>query len=77
VVIFPRAKHRPSVYFAEGEEKVLLSPGTVDIGGVCVLPVENDYRRLSSRHLEEMFREVMMPPEPFSRLRDAIAAVLR
>ena len=77
VVVFPRQKHRPSAYFAEGDAKVLLSPGTVDIAGVCILPVERDFQRLSAEHLEAMFREVMLPPEAFARLRDAVGAVLR
>jgi hypothetical protein len=77
VAIFPRQKHRPSAFFAEGDSKVLLSPGTVDIAGVCILPVERDFQRLSAEHLEGMFREVMLPPEAFARLRDAVGAVLR
>ena len=42
-----------------------------------ILPVETDFRRLTAAHLEQMFGEVMMPPESFARLRDAVGAVLR
>jgi len=75
-ILLPRAKHRPSFYCAEGDEKILLSPGTVDLGGVCIVPVEHDYRKITRAHLEQMFREVMLAPEPFDRLCDALEATL-
>jgi ATP adenylyltransferase/5',5'''-P-1,P-4-tetraphosphate phosphorylase II len=76
VILLPRAKHRPSFYFAEGDEKILLSPGTVDLGGVCIVPLEPDYRKITRAHLEQMLREVMLAPDPFGRLCDALEATL-
>jgi ATP adenylyltransferase/5',5'''-P-1,P-4-tetraphosphate phosphorylase II len=77
VIVLPRIKHRPSFYSASGEARILLSPGTVDLGGVCILPVEEDFQRLRDHHLQQMLEEVMLPPEPFGRLADALAAVIR
>jgi hypothetical protein len=77
VIVLPRIKHRPSFYSAEGDARILLSPGTVDLGGVCVLPVERDFRNLRDHHLQQMLEEVMLPPEPFGRLADALAAVIK
>jgi len=77
VIVLPRLKHRPSFYFAEGEEKILLSPASVDLGGVCIVPLEHDFRKLDRAHLEQMLREVMLQPDAFAKLRDALAAVLR
>ena len=77
VIVLPRIKHRPSFYSATGDARILLSPGTVDLGGVCILPVEHDFRRLGEQHLQQMLEEVMLPPEPFSRLADALAAVIK
>ena len=77
VIVLPRIKHRPSFYSAQGEARILLSPGTVDLGGVCVLPVEQDFQRLREHHLQQMLEEVMLPPEPFGRLADALAAVIK
>jgi hypothetical protein len=76
-IVLPRIKHRPSFYSAEGDARILLSPGTVDLGGVCILPVEYDFQRLREHHLQQMLEEVMLPPEPFGRLADALAAVIR
>ena len=77
VIVLPRARHRPSFYSADGDGRILLSPGTVDIGGVCILPVERDFQNLREHHLQQMLEEVMLPPEPFGRLRDVLAAVIR
>ena len=76
-IVLPRVKHRPSFYSAEGDAKILLSPGTVDLGGVCILPVERDFRNLREHHLQQMLDEVMLPPEPFARLSDALAAIIK
>src|SRR6185295_9375677 len=46
VIIFPRARHRPSFYFAEGDEKILLSPAAVEMGGICAVPLQKDFKRL-------------------------------
>jgi Domain of unknown function (DUF4922) len=77
VVIFPRAKHRPSFYYAEGDDRILLSPGCVDLGGVCIVPLEHDFLKLDRSHIDQMLREVMLAPDAFSRLCDALAAVVR
>ena len=44
VFLIPREKHRPDFYFAEGENNILLSPASVDIGGVCITPLEKDFK---------------------------------
>ena len=58
VIIFPRRKHRPDVYFLEGEAKILVSPASVDIGGLVVTPVEKDFLRIDARMVEDIFQEV-------------------
>lgn len=40
VFVFPREKHRPTCYTAEGEANLLSSPASVDLGGVFITPVE-------------------------------------
>ena len=48
VHIIPRRVHRPACYFAEGDEKILLSPASVDIGGVFITPREEDFNRITA-----------------------------
>jgi len=76
VIIFPRIKHRPSFFFEEGEKKILLSPASVDFGGVCITPIEKDFHRLTKDHLVQMFSEVSLGDEAFASLCERLRAVL-
>jgi hypothetical protein len=68
VLIFPRLKHRPSFYFAEGDERILLSPATVELGGECSVPLEHDFNKLDVNHLLQMYQEVLIDPETLEEL---------
>jgi hypothetical protein len=68
VFIFPRGRHRPAAYFAEGDAQMLLSPGAVDMGGLCIIPVERDFRRLTREDLVQMFDEVTLEAAAFEQL---------
>ncbi|MBO7419136.1 MAG: DUF4922 domain-containing protein [Bacteroidaceae bacterium] len=56
--IFTRTKHRPACYFATGDEQMLVSPASVDIGGVFITAREQDFERIDSTLLEGIIREV-------------------
>lgn len=56
--IIPRKLHRPFQYFADGGEKVLLSPGVVDLGGVLITPREEDFLKLNNSLLESILQQV-------------------
>ena len=58
MMFFPRRKHRPDVYFKEGDERVLVSPAAVDIGGLVIMPLEKDFMRADALMLEAIFNEV-------------------
>jgi hypothetical protein len=68
LMVIPRTRHRPSFFFAEGEERILLSPAAVDCAGVCTTPVEKDFRKLTEPLVARMFDEVMMSPAAFARV---------
>ena len=56
--IFPREVHRPKCYFAEGEGNILLSPASVDLSGVCVLPLEKDFEKITAEDINTVFQEI-------------------
>lgn len=56
--LFPRTLHRPSCYSAAGEKNLLLSPASVDMGGVLVLPRESDFEKITESDIRQVFGEV-------------------
>ncbi len=70
IIVFPRTKHRPDVYFREGDDKILVSPAAVDIGGLVITPVEKDFVSVSEKLMEQIFREVSVAPETLDAIID-------
>lgn len=68
VHIIPRRVHRPACYFAEGDEKILLSPASVDIGGVFITPREEDFNRITPADIEGILAEVCLNEEELKNL---------
>lgn len=68
IIVYLREKHRPSHFFASDENKILLSPAAVDIGGVCITPLKNDFDRISKNILTEIFHEVSFDKDNFGYL---------
>lgn len=57
-VLIARSKHRPDCYYAEGEKKILVSPGCVDMAGVLILPREEDFNKITREDIDRIYREV-------------------
>jgi len=58
VCIFPRKKHRPACYSAEGEANLLISPAAVDLGGVFITPLEKDFLKITAEDIIQILKEV-------------------
>jgi ATP adenylyltransferase/5',5'''-P-1,P-4-tetraphosphate phosphorylase II len=58
LIVIPRTKHRPGVYFLEDDRKILISPAAVDIGGMIVTPAEKDFHGVDAGTIDRIFREV-------------------
>jgi hypothetical protein len=58
--LFPRKKHRPACYSAEGEANLLISPATVDLGGVFITPLEKDFDRITAQDMAGILNEVCL-----------------
>lgn len=72
VLVFPRKKHRPDCYDAEGDEQLLISPGALDMGGLIITPREEDFRKITSERAAAILQEVTMTEE---ELRPVIAEI--
>lgn len=60
LVLFPRRKHRPSAFYLDGEARLVLTPATVEMGGLLITPLERDYRRLDAKLVREVYEEVSL-----------------
>jgi hypothetical protein len=58
LIIFPRYKHRPDIFFHKGDDRVLISPAAVDMGGLIVTPMEKDFLHIDAKLIEDIFAEV-------------------
>lgn len=62
-VVFPREKHRPDCYSAEGEAQCLVSPGSLDMAGLLILPRQSDFEEMTIERAKVVLREVSLSDE--------------
>jgi hypothetical protein len=72
LIIFPRRKHRPDAFFKEGNDRVVVSPGAIDMGGLVITPVEKDFERLDVATVESIYREVSLEGRIVERVINAM-----
>lgn len=65
VYLFPRGKHRPDVYHS-GE--LTVSPASIDLCGIFVVPLEKDFARISGEDINAIFREVTLQDDAFEEV---------
>ena len=68
--IFPRTVHRPQCFYAEGDDNILLSPASVDLSGVCVLPLEKDFDKITAEDIKAVFKEICIDDQTMKRITD-------
>ena len=61
--VFPRKAHRPQCFFAEGEKNLLISPASVDMGGVFITPQEKDFLKITEEDIRHILQEVCLNQE--------------
>ena len=60
LIILLRKKHRPDCYFAKDQNKLLISPASVDLGGVFITPVESDFNKVNGEMIKTIIEEVSL-----------------
>ncbi|MDO4319115.1 MAG: DUF4922 domain-containing protein [Bacteroidales bacterium] len=68
LVVIPRKRHRPSFYGTEGEGTMLLSPASVDMGGVFITPLEKDFDALDAETVIRVFDELCLNADEINRI---------
>lgn len=77
VFIFPRRLHRPAQYFKSGREQVLISPASVDFGGVWITPREEEFTGLDADLINDIFGQVTLGKNEWEDLLDKLAAGIK
>ncbi len=72
ILFFPRKKYRPDQYFAEGAEHFLLSPASVEFGGLFPVVREEDFMRIDAPLLEDIFKQLSLDLDSFAQLKEQI-----
>lgn len=65
VILFPRNKLRPDEFFSKSNDSLLVSPASVEMGGLVILPREDDFNRITPAQLESVFRQVSIQDSEF------------
>ena len=66
--LFPRKLHRPSHFFAEGNDQLLISPASVDFGGVFITPRKEDFDKITKENIVTIFSQVCINQDMFLEL---------
>jgi hypothetical protein len=77
VIIFPREKLRPSHFYKEDKNQVVVSPAAVELGGVMVLPRQKDFGAISNQIISEIYNEVTIPSFGFEHLTKSVSNAYR
>ena len=67
IVVF-RKCHRSHHYFSDGPDHLTMSPGCADMAGVFIVPVAEEFEKITPELLGEMLSEVSIPKEEESQL---------
>ena len=62
IVVFRRC-HRSHHYFSDGPDHLTMSPGCADMAGVFIVPVEEEFHKITPELLSEMLSEVTISEE--------------
>ncbi len=68
IFIFPRNKQRPSQYYAEGEDNILVSPASVEMGGLLITPLEKDFNKITATDIRDIYQQVLYNDNDFNLL---------
>ena len=71
-IVYFRRCHRSHHYFSEGPDHLTMSPGCADMAGVFIVPVEEEFHKLTPQLLAEMLEEITIPQDEQERLIDRL-----
>ena len=73
-VVFPRGKHRPDCYYAQGNEQYIISPGALDMAGLIITPRQEDFERLTPEKALAILNEVSLSKDQMQAVIEKLKA---
>lgn len=70
--LFPRREHRPCQFFAEGDDKIVFSPASVDFGGLLIFPRKEDFEKMTPQIVRHIFEQVSFSEDKWQLLKQYI-----
>ncbi|MBO4722340.1 MAG: DUF4922 domain-containing protein [Muribaculaceae bacterium] len=71
IAVFPRRKHRPACY-GTGEDQFVLSPASLDMGGLWAVAREEDFNNLTLHDVRLILMDVCLAPEDFEDITEKL-----
>lgn len=68
IAVIPRKRHRPSFYGDGSGGTMMISPASVDMGGVFITPLEDDFYRLDSELIKQIFDEICLSADEINTI---------
>ena len=76
VYLFPRARHRPACFYSDGSERLLVSPGAIDMAGVVVVPEREHFDRIGANEIRTIFSEVSLTEDEVNDVTERVCAAM-
>jgi len=71
-ILFPRQSHRPKCYFKEDETKLLISPASVEMGGLMISARKEDFERIGEKEIREIYNDVSASEKEIDQISELI-----
>ena len=55
--VIPRNAFRPWQYTAEGDKALLISPATVEMGGLFITPIKEHFEKITKNDIIDIFKQ--------------------
>jgi len=68
LVVYPRRAHRPTQFFADGDANILISPASIDLGGVFITPQQKDFDKITAAEIKDILQQISVTPDTFNKL---------
>lgn len=56
--MLPRSAFRPRQFYLEGDAKLMISPGSVEMGGLMVIPLEEHFLKINAEDVDDIYHQI-------------------